>query len=127
MSDTLQEIKEIAADNDIAQYKAAMLEYLEASKTESAAKAKKERLKRMIESTMSRIHHPVEAIGIPETDQFAVAFHYTQEQSKWDAEVAEKLLTADVLGQIRKKVPVVCFTVKAMSEEAMLNKISNIP
>jgi hypothetical protein len=123
MDEIKQDIKEVADDQDIAQYKAAMLEYLEASKAESKVKARKERLKRIIEATMSRIHRDIEAVGIPESDQYAVAFHYTQEQPRFNAELAAQMVSPDILGKIYTKQPITCFTVRAMSEEAMLNKI----
>jgi hypothetical protein len=118
-----EKIVELAKDEGITQYEAAMVLYTKASKRESEAKGDKEKLKEVVDKALKLQNKKAHMVAIPKSDQFATAYWYSQAQPKWDEEKARALIPQTVLDQILQRVPVDCFTVKAMGEDAAKNRV----
>lgn len=118
-----EEIKKVAEKHGIAQYEAAQLVYLKRSKAESEAKKDKESLKAIIKDEYERQEKRAHAVLIPDTDQYATGYFYSQKQPKWDDELAHKIVPAELLAQFHKHEDIECFTVKAMGEGAAQTRV----
>lgn len=121
--------KKVEASPEIAKYKQAMLDYLEASKQESKAKKSKEKLKKHITRMLDKLKVRAalveieQAIPDAETPKFAVAYKYRQVQTIANMERAKELLPQEIYEQIFTPKPTDCFTVRAMEEESAMKRV----
>lgn len=111
--------KIIAEEEDIPQYKALMLQYIQANAAENQASKTKERIKAIIKRRWSKTGKVADMVDIPDQKgRVALARLYEQGESKVNHELARSVLSDDLYAQIFYATKGERFTITGMDELA---------